>query len=279
MIESLVSIIIPTFNRSHYIKRAINSVLNQTYENIEIIIVDDCSNDDTMSIIKSFRDKKIHYYRNTKNRGASFSRNKALAFSKGKYINFLDDDDVLLPNKIELQIKKFKNSNIQNLGVITCDIEYKRPDMKEIKKNHKNGNIYKDLLKEYCIHGIQTMLIDRDFIHKFDLNLKSNQEYDLAIRLSKRCNFDYVPKRLAITYSSKNQISFDYRKKIKGTKYLYKKYVREFKSFGLKFFIYNWIRFKYLLLRYYLNLFLNNNQTNEILNKIHKLILNLVKML
>ena len=230
MINPLVSIIIPTYNRPKYLKRAIGSTLNQTYENLEIIIIDDCSTQDISTVVNEFQDNRIKYFKNTTNQGSVFSRNRGLSICTGEYVNFLDDDDEILPQKIEFQLAKFKESNVENLGVVSCDMEYKRKDINTLKKNHLKGNIYKKLLKQYCIYGIHSMLIKKEFSPKFDLNLKSSQEYDLSIKLARKCNFDYVPKRLAITHMSENQISFNYKKKIDGTKYLFKKYRSEFLS-------------------------------------------------
>jgi len=269
MINPLVSVIIPTYNRPTYLQRAIGSTLNQTYENLEIIIIDDCSTQDISTVVNEFQDNRIKYFKNTTNQGSVFSRNRGLSICTGEYVNFLDDDDEILPQKIEFQIAKFKESNVENLGVVSCDMEYKRKDINMLKKNHLKGNIYKKLLKQYCIYGIHSMLIKKEFTPKFDLNLKSSQEYDLSIKLASKCNFDYVPKRLAITHTSENQISFNYRKKIDGTKYLFKKYRSEFLRFGAKFYIYNWFRFRYLLLRYYILLKLSISQINELIYTLH----------
>ena len=269
MNNPLVSIIIPTYNRSKYLQRAIESSLKQTYTNIEIIVIDDNSNYDPLAIIEGFKDTRIKYYKNSINRGSVFSRNRGLSICSGDYVNFLDDDDEILPPKIELQIAKFKESTVENLGVVSCDMEYKRKDINMLKENHLKGNIYKKLLRQYCIYGIHSMLIKREFTPNFDLNLKSNQDYDLSIRLARKCNFDYVPKKLAITNTSENQISFDYRKKIEGTKYLFNKYKSEFLRFGVKFYIYNWLRFRYLLLRYFILLRLSTNKINELMYNIH----------
>ena len=89
----LVSIIMPAYNCSRFIREAIDSVLAQTYTAWELLIVDDCSTDDTAAIIASYQDERIHYFRNEQNSGAALSRNKALREAKGKYIAFLDADD------------------------------------------------------------------------------------------------------------------------------------------------------------------------------------------
>jgi len=269
MIKPLVSLIIPTYNRPRYLHRAISSTLKQTYKNLEIIIIDDNSKQDILSIINEFQDNRIKYYKNTTNRGSVYSRNRGLSICTGDYINFLDDDDEILPQKIEFQVAKFKESKVENLGVIICDMEYRRKDINMLKKNRMKGNIYKKLLGKYCIYGIHSMLIRKKFAPRFDLNLKSSQEYDLAIIIARRCNFDYVPKQLAITHTSENQISFNYKKKIDGTKYLFKKYRSEFLRFGTKFYIYNWFRFRYLLLRYFILLKLNISQVNELIYTMH----------
>lgn len=102
--EPLVSVIIPTYNRASIILRTIESVMAQTYQNLEIIIADDCSKDNTEEVVKAIQDKRIRYIRNVKNQGASITRNNGVEAGKGEYVAFLDSDDVWLPNKIELQL-------------------------------------------------------------------------------------------------------------------------------------------------------------------------------
>ena len=96
-----VSVIIPTYNRAHLVGRAIRSVLNQTYQDFEIIVVDDCSTDNTEEIVKGFNDHRIRYMRHDRNRGGSAARNTGIKASQGKYIAFLDSDDERLLKKAE----------------------------------------------------------------------------------------------------------------------------------------------------------------------------------
>lgn len=103
----LVSVITPTYNRSKIIKKAINSILKQTYEKWELIIVDDGSTEDTRSVVESFKDKRIKYFCK-KNAGPCVARNYGIARSKGKWITYLDDDDILFPNCIEVMVKKLQ---------------------------------------------------------------------------------------------------------------------------------------------------------------------------
>ena len=273
MIDSLVSIIIPTYNRPDYLQRAIESSLKQTHKNIEVIVIDDHSDYDVSQVIDKFHDTRVKLFTNEINQGSVRSRNRGLDLSSGSYINFLDDDDVLMPEKIEFQLNKFLESQIQNLGVVTCDMVYQRQDINEVKKNHFRGDIYKKLLSQYCIYGIHSMLIKRKYCPKFDPNLTSNQEYDLAIRVAKFCAFDFVPKTLAITYESENQISFNYEKKKLGTKYLFNKYRTEFLRFGISFYMYNWFRFLYLRFKYFVALKLGNTQINKVIYTLHNRLL------
>lgn len=108
IMNELVSIIMPSYNTASFISKTIESVLNQTYKNWELLIVDDCSTDDTDEIVSKYNDKRIVYLKNEKNSGAAISRNRALRNAKGKWIAFLDSDDLWHPTKLEKQIKFMK---------------------------------------------------------------------------------------------------------------------------------------------------------------------------
>lgn len=103
--SNLVSIIMPSYNTENFIGESINSVLNQTYKNWELIIVDDASTDSTDKVVENFlNDRRIHYIKNKENYGAALSRNFAIKQAKGKWIAFLDSDDIWKPQKLERQI-------------------------------------------------------------------------------------------------------------------------------------------------------------------------------
>lgn len=112
IMNELVSIIMPSYNTASFISKTIESVLNQTYKNWELLIVDDCSTDDTDEIVSKYNDKRIVYLKNEKNSGAAISRNRALRNAKGKWIAFLDSDDLWHPTKLEKQIKFMKKMDI-----------------------------------------------------------------------------------------------------------------------------------------------------------------------
>ena len=107
----LVSIIMPNYNSEKYVKESIQSVLDQTYQNWELILVDDCSTDNSLEIVKSFGDDRIKIFQNETNSGAAVSRNYALRMAEGKWIAFLDSDDLWSPEKLSLQIDFMVKNN------------------------------------------------------------------------------------------------------------------------------------------------------------------------
>jgi teichuronic acid biosynthesis glycosyltransferase TuaG len=104
MVDGLVSIIMPSWNTGRFIAESIQSVLNQTYQDWELLIVDDCSTDNTDEIVAGFNDKRIRYFKNEKNSGAAITRNRAIREARGEWIAFLDSDDLWSPEKLAKQL-------------------------------------------------------------------------------------------------------------------------------------------------------------------------------
>ena len=115
-----VSVIIPTYNREKLVSRSIQSVLDQTYQDYEIIVVDDASIDNTEKVVKSFNDVRIRFLRSNLNKGGSAARNMGIIAANGEYIAFLDSDDEWLPEKLEKQISILKNLKSLEWGGIYC---------------------------------------------------------------------------------------------------------------------------------------------------------------
>ena len=250
--QPLVSVIIPTYNRADLLPRAVHSVLLQTYSNLEIIIVDDCSTDNTQEIVEAFADKRIRYICNKKNSWPCVSRNRGLDFATGEYINFLDDDDEFSLTKLEKQVGKLQSLG-DHVWIVTCDVEYRRDDIYTIKKNRKKWQIYPDLLQWYCVYWTHSMLIRFDCLKwvNYDSSLPSGQEYDLMLQLAKKwVHFDYIPEKLCLVHQSRNQISFNFKKKIQGNFVLIRKWRGERRKQGYRVGIYNCARFGYLLMKY-----------------------------
>ncbi len=226
--NTLVSVIIPTYGRPHLVGRAIASVLRQTYENIEIIVIDDCSDDNTPEVIKRFSDPRIRYLRNTRNLGVSASRNMGIKVAHGKYVSFLDDDDELLPKKIAKQLELLTLKKSVNVAYCSSIKMYR--DVSIENKAKVRGNIHNYALRS-CPNSINTLLVKRecfDVIGMFDESLSGLfEDWDLWIRLSKRYKFDYVDEPLVIYHLYGEQVSFDLSRKIIASKLIVEKYKRE----------------------------------------------------
>ncbi|MFX1502247.1 MAG: glycosyltransferase family 2 protein, partial [Promethearchaeota archaeon] len=187
MINKLVSIIIPTYNRGNVIRETITSVLNQTYQNFQIFIIDDGSNDETTNIVQSFNDKRIKYIFQTHSGLPAKGRNTGLKKIKGEYVAFLDSDDIWFPRKLEIQINLFeKNPNI--LLIATNGVLFPtKLNMKVIplKKNIKIS--FKQLLEKNIIIN-SSVLFKKEVISMVGLldeniNLKYGEDFDYWLRI------------------------------------------------------------------------------------------------
>jgi glycosyltransferase involved in cell wall biosynthesis len=218
----LISVIIPTFNRSNKIIRAINSVLCQTYTNLEIIIIDDHSNDSTNKIIKSFLKKnnqKIFYIRNKKNYGNAESRNIGIRKTKGRYIAFLDDDDLWFPDKIEKQIKKIISSRADGCFCKTISIEKNKVLGSKLLKN--------DLISFESGGPTGTWLIKKNVfsnIGSFDKSFPANVDGEFLVRFNKKYKCSFVEEPLYVHFYHDKQITSSNRNKIIGFEKLLKKH-------------------------------------------------------
>lgn len=105
----LVSVVIPTYNRAEFLPRAVESVLRQTVDDFELIVVDDASTDDTEAVVERFDDPRVEYVRHGTNRGGSAARNTGIERSSGEYIAFLDSDDEWYPRKLERQVEELRS--------------------------------------------------------------------------------------------------------------------------------------------------------------------------
>lgn len=233
MKNPLVSIIITTYNRQEFLCRAINSIFSQTYNNIEIIVVDDCSSDSTEEIISNYSESVL-YIRNSENCGMSVSRNKGINYSSGEYVSFLDDDDELLPEKIEKQINYFLKDD--KIDVVYCGSIKKYKNIKINKFPKLKGIIFPKVL-DSCPNAIHTLLIKKKClltVGLFDENLRNYEDFDLWIRLSKKCIFDFVPECLVIYNMHGDQMSILYKKSISAIDLIlikYKDYFYENKKY------------------------------------------------
>lgn len=226
--NSLVSVIIPTFKRPYKtLSRAINSVLNQSYTNMEIIIVDDSPKDDfnrkeVEENLKIISDKRVRYIQHQYNQGACIARNTGINNSRGDYIAFLDDDDEWLPDKLQLQLKKIKNSDA---GLIYCSsytitLKDNRQVNKTVRFSKISGWAYNRLIIDNFIGSTSFVLLKKEVIDScgvFNNDLLSAQDYELWLRISKKFQIDFVDTPLVNYYIHEGErISTNIDYKIKG---------------------------------------------------------------
>ncbi len=224
-----VSVIIPTYNRAHMVGRAIRSVLNQTYQDFELIIVDDASTDNTEEVVKSFNNERLRYIRLRENSGSSVApRNTGIEIARGEYIAFLDSDDEWLPEKLEKQIDKFKSVSL-DVGLVYsgCVGVSERTGETLFKFMHaKRGDVF-SLMVERNIVGGPTVLVKRECFQKtglFDKGFLSFQDWDMWIRIAKCYKVDFVPEISAKYYVHANRGSVNVERKIQGLDKITRKY-------------------------------------------------------
>lgn len=208
IIEDLVSIIMPSYNTGSYIVESIQSVLNQTYNNWELILVDDCSTDNTDEVVKPFlTDVRIHYIKNEKNLGAALTRNRALQEAKGKWIAFLDSDDLWKPEKLEKQIQFMKNSGYH----------FSYTNYSEIDENGKpNGTnvtgprkITRTGFFNYCWPGCLTVMYESKIVKERVqvADIRKNNDYAMWLIISRYATCYLLPENMASYRKRRGSIS------------------------------------------------------------------------
>lgn len=219
--NDLVSIIMPSYNTAKYIDETIDSVLKQTYKNWELIIVDDCSPDNTDEIVKPYlTDERIKYIKNEKNSGAAVSRNRALREAKGKWIAFLDSDDLWMSEKLEKQIS-FMEKNDYHFSYT----KYAEVDA----EGNRNGisvtgprRITKTGFFNYCWPGCLTVMYDRDVVGLIQIaDIKKNNDYAMWLKVCRKADCYLLDEELALyrrgrvgsisTHSIKTMIGWHYK--------------------------------------------------------------------
>lgn len=213
-----VSIIMPSYNTAAYIKRSIESVIAQTYTDWELIIVDDCSADNTDEVVAQLRDERIRYLKNEKNSGAALSRNRALREARGRWIAFLDSDDVWMPQKLEKQIA-FMEENGYAFSYTDYRILW---DGKTEDKKICTGPdvIDKKAMYRYCYCSTITVMYDREEIGLIQIaDLKKNNDYAMWLKIVEKAKCHRLPE--CLSYYCKHDESISSGSKLKLIKYHY----------------------------------------------------------
>ncbi len=195
----MISVIIPTFNRAGLLQKAASSVLAQSFKDLELIIVDDGSGDETPSVVESFKDRRIIYCRQ-ENKGVSAARNLGLSASRGEYVAFLDSDDYWLPEKLRLQHEFMRETGfmISQTGEIWVRSGNRVNPMNKHAK--LSGWIFEKSL-DICLVSPSCVMMDRALVHKgyyFDEKLMACEDYDLWLRISLNYPLGFLPIDLTV---------------------------------------------------------------------------------
>jgi len=230
--SKLVSVIIPTYNRADIITEAINTVLEQTYQNFEIIVIDDGSTDNTCEVIKNIDDSRIQYIYQENSGRPSLARNTGIKISIGEYIAFLDSDDLWHREKLEKQIDILDNNN--NIGLVTNWSLYKTFKNEEIQvkksqaKTQKENVLYILTAPDKAFTGTPTLLVRKkcfETIGSFDDEMTFCEDWDLFFRISLLYEIYNIEEIL--TYVRMHQESISKTPDVKKFKDSYLRYLQK----------------------------------------------------
>ena len=222
----MISVIIPTYNRARTILLAVQSVLQQTYADLELWVIDDCSTDHTKEILDQVQDSRLHYYRLEKNSGACAARNKGIALAQGSYIAFNDSDDQWHKDKLEQQLRFLLATGSD---IVTCAMEVKDERgsfLHHFPEHVQEGPItYMQLLAYNCC-STQVLMGKTDCFkeHPFDPTMPRMQDWDELLRLSQHYQISFQAKILVDTFVQKDSITTHPEKGVVAMEKLFEKH-------------------------------------------------------
>lgn len=221
--EYLISIITPTYNCAQFIGETIKSVINQTYTNWEMIIVDDASNDNTEEVVKSIKDERIKYIRLKENSGAATARNIAMENASGKFMAFLDSDDIWKKDKLEKQVKFMIDNNYNFTCTAYEKMNEKGDSLNKVFKPKKKADYNRILLD--CPVGNSTVMYNVSNLGKFQVpNIRKRNDDALWLQILKKEKFIYGMPDILMKYRIRNNsISSNKLSLVKYHWYLYRK--------------------------------------------------------
>lgn len=209
----LISVIVPVYNRADRIGRSVGSLTNQSYRNLEIILVDDCSRDDLAAAVAALGDARVRLVRRAKNGGAGAARNSGVAEARSDWIAFHDSDDICVFDRIDRQVRALLALSPDHVGVYSSSIFYNETteasfgQAEAFVKPHPyeprvlSGDVWADTLQINFIN-VPTMLIRKAaFVASggFDERLRNNEDWDFTLRLSRIGKFGFLPEPLYLT--------------------------------------------------------------------------------
>lgn len=208
----LISVVVPVFNRAHLIPRSVGSVLAQTYRNLEVLVVDDCSTDDIQGAVAALGDARVRLVRRDRNGGAAAARNSGVSAANGRWIAFHDSDDFCTADRIELCVRKLMSLPADFIGVYGSALFYAagpeetyaqrevfflpspgEPQLSgDLSARTETGNLM----------NLPTMLVAKAALAAagpFDERLRQNEDWDMCLRLTRQGKFGFVPDFLILS--------------------------------------------------------------------------------
>lgn len=224
-----VSVIIPTHNRAKILPLTVKSVLHQTFQDFEIIIVDDASQDNTKEVVRGFGDNRIKYFRRDMSGGDAVARNLGIVNSEGEYLAFLDDDDEWFPKKLQRQVTLIESSQPVVGGVYTGRVNIDGTNGKILSTTlgDKRGNLFTEFLGNGLNITTSSVMVRKECFQQvglFDENIPYNSDFDMWVRISKNFQFECIEEPLTKYYIHAKKLSTNFDLVIKGKEMVIEKY-------------------------------------------------------
>jgi len=230
-----VSVVIPAYNRAHLVGQAIRSVLDQTYQDFEIIVVDDASTDNTEEVVKGFSDSRIRYLRHEQNYGAPWARNSGAEAARGEHLAFLDSDDVWYPQLLERQLAVLV-SLPPAVGMICCGMIRKEGKSHTIRRPGTRGLTFDENLmhgKGICTSSFVVRKTAFQTVGGFDVEFSSFQDFDFLLRMSAKYRVEAIDDVLLEYRLGEDSISLNMASKAKGFERIINTYRNDILRLGL----------------------------------------------
>lgn len=242
MSNEMISVIVPTYNREEQIERAVRSILQQTFDRYEIIIVDDGSTDRTEEVVRGISDDRLQYIRLDHNHGAAYARNVGIRASQYKYIAFLDSDDEWHPRKLELQMRRMQEESPE-VGLVYCRMSGMQEDGRgrqytpayECRPESLEGDMFHFLLWRNVI-GTPAMLVRRECLESVGLfreSLSCLEDYELVLRIAEKWRISFVNEVLVEIHRTSGSLTSRIAEQLVVRCYLVSRYRQKMTAFGI----------------------------------------------
>lgn len=223
-----VSVVLPTYNRANWLPGAIETALDQTYESLRVLVIDDGSTDETPEVLSEYSDHpKVRTFRNDRNRGIAYTRNRGTELADGEYICVLDDDDRWNPGKVERQVKLMDRRSDEYCGVFTDGRRIHDGDVVYRVETGARGDVYPEILVRNFVLPHASLLLRRDALISvggYDTEFDRAVDWDLMIRLAKSYQFEHIEEPLVDRILHDENITADPKYDVDVRSQIYEKY-------------------------------------------------------